>query len=345
MRWLVLGIILEAKLRADRLLSLLMILQTRGRVTAAALAEELECSVRTIYRDLDALSAAGVPVYAERGPGGGCALLDGYRTSLTGLTDAEARALFVTTLPAVLAQLGLGAELKAALLKLSASLPAERRQEEAWVRQRIHLDWSGGKQAYEPVPLLLVLKQAVWEERRLWLARRLLMASGMATLERQVDPLGLVSLAGDWYLVCGAGGRQRVYRVADLLDARLTGDRFERPARFDLAAFWAGWRAEREGQRTRYPVTVRVSPGIVPWLPHFFGPSVQAQVDTARSEPAPDPAGWITLSLSFDNLETARSRLLGLGAAVEVLAPLPLRLSLADYAAQVVALYSTAPAP
>jgi predicted DNA-binding transcriptional regulator YafY len=341
-------------MRADRLLSLLMILQARGRVTAEALAEELEVSIRTVYRDLDALSAAGVPVYAERGPGGGCALLDSYRTSLTGLTDAEVRALFVTTLPAALVQLGMGAELKAALLKLSAALPAERRQDEAWIRQRIHLDWSGDAQGHEPVPQLPLLKQAVWENRRLWLAHRLPSSPGLITLERLVDPLGLVTLAGDWHLVCSAGGRLRVYRVASLLDARITGESFERPAGFDLAALWAGWRAERESRRARYAVTVRVSPEIAPWLPQLLGTPVQAQIDAAprdkaardepaRDEAARDPAGWITLTLSFDSLETARSRLLGLGAAVEVLAPLPLRLSLADYAAQVVALYGGAP--
>ena len=333
-------------MRADRLLSLLMILQARGRVTAEALAAELEVSVRTIYRDLDALSAAGVPVYAERGPGGGCALLDSYRTTLTGLTDAEVQALFVMTLPAALVQLGLGAELKAAMLKLSAALPAERRQDEAWVRQRIHLDWTGKEQAHEPVPHLPVLKEAVWNDRRLWLAHRLPGSPGMTYLERLVDPLGLVTLAGDWHLVCSAGGRLRVYRVASLVEARLTGEPFERPAGFDLAAFWAGWRAEREGHRTRYPVTVRVSPHIAPWLPQLLGSAVQAQLDAfTRDDAARDPAGWITLALSFDSLETARSRLLGLGAAVEVLDPLPLRLSLADYAAQVAALYVAAPSP
>jgi predicted DNA-binding transcriptional regulator YafY len=331
-------------MRADRLLSLLMILQARGRVTAEVLAAELEVSMRTIYRDLDALSAAGVPVYAERGPGGGCALLDSYRTTLTGLTDAEVQALFIMALPGALAQLGLGAEARAALRKLSAALPAERRQEEVWVRQRIHLDWSDEGQAHEPVPHLPVLKQAVWEGRRLWMAYRLPGGPGMTTLERTVDPLGLVSLAGDWHLVCSAGGRLRTYRAAGLVEARLTGEPFERPAGFDLAAFWAGWRAERRGSRARYAVTVRVSPGIVPWLPQVLGSAVQAQLDAAaRDEIARDPAGWLTLTLSFDSLEAARSRLLGLGAAVEVLAPLPLRLSLADYAAQITALYTTAP--
>jgi len=328
-------------MRADRLLSLLMILQTRGRVTAEALAGELEVSVRTIYRDLDALSAAGVPVYAERGPGGGCALLDSYRTTLTGLTDAEVRALFVMTIPAALAQLGLGAELKAALLKLSAALPAERRQGEAWVRQRVHLDWSGSEQAGEPVPHLHTLQQAVWQDRRLWLAYRRQAGPGMARFERLVDPYGLVAHLGVWHLVCSAGGRLRVLRVSSLLDARISGESFERPAGFDLAAFWAGWCADRDAWRdhSRYFATVRVSPALAPWLSQILSSAMleKAQLDTA----ARDDAGWITLTLPFDSLEAARARLLGLGAAVEVLAPLPLRLSMADYAAQIVALYGT----
>lgn len=326
-------------MRADRLLSMLMILQARGRVTAEVLADELEVSVRTIYRDLDALSAAGMPVYAERGPGGGCALLDSYRTTLTGLTDAEVQALFVMSLPAALVQLGLGPEIKAAMLKLSAALPAGRRQDEAWVRQRIHLDWSGDARGHEPVPHLPLLKQAVWEDRRVRLVHRLSSGPGMVSLERLVDPLGLVTLAGDWHLVCRAGGRLRVYRVAGLLETTMTGEVFERPAGFDLAAFWAEWRAERRGSHGRYAATVRVLPHAVPWLPLMFGAAVQDQLETAAGD-----GGSIVLTLSYDGLESARGHLLGLGAAVEVLEPLPLRLSLADYAAQVAALYGKAPA-
>jgi predicted DNA-binding transcriptional regulator YafY len=327
-------------MRADRLLSLLLILQTRGRQTAGALAAELEVSVRTVYRDLDALSAAGVPVYAERGPGGGCALLDSYRTTLTGLTDAEIRALFVMTVPAALAQLGLGAELKGALLKLSAALPAERRRDEAWVRQRIYLDWSGAAQAEEPVPHLPTLQQAVWQDRRLWLAYRAWAGPQLARFERLVDPYGLVAHLGAWHLVCDAGGRLRVYRVSALLEARLAGESFARPPDFDLAAFWAGWRAARDASqnRSRYFATVRVSPALVPYLSLALGPAAPGP---AELEAAPcDPSGWRTLSLPFDSLEAARERLLGLGAAVEVLAPAALRLGVADYAAQIAALYT-----
>src|SRR5512147_2861952 len=153
-------------MRADRLLSLLMLLQARGRMTAQELARELEVSERTIYRDINALSASGVPVYAESGPGGGCALLDSYRTNLTGLTADEARALFMLSIPAPLDQLGVGQELRAALLKLSAALPSSRRPDEERARQRIHIDSLAWFQGEDPVPHLHTLQQAVWQDRR-----------------------------------------------------------------------------------------------------------------------------------------------------------------------------------
>jgi predicted DNA-binding transcriptional regulator YafY len=314
-------------MRADRLLSMLMLLQTRGRLTARALAAELEVSERTVYRDLDALSAAGVPVYAERGPGGGCALLDSYRTTLTGLTDDEVRALFMLTIPAALTQLGVGPELKAALLKLSAALPAERRRDEAWVRQRIHLDWSGWEQADEPAPHLRTVQRAVWEDRRLWLAYQRQAGPAIRRFERTVDPYGLVAKAGVWHLVCAADGKLRVYRVSRLLEVRLTEERFQRPAGFDLAAFWEAWSARPEVRLPPFLVTVRLLPALAAELPG------------AVAIAPPDAQGWITITAPFAGFEPARTRLLGLGGAVEVLEPLSLRHSVADFAAQVVAAY------
>ena len=324
-------------MRADRLLSLLLLLQTRGRMTARELAEELEVSVRTVYRDIDALSGAGVPVYTERGPGGGCALIDGYRTNLTGLTADEVRALFMLSIPGSLAELGVGRELRAALLKISAALSAERRRHEAWVRQRIHLDWSWSLQAEEPVPHLKTIQQAVWEDRKLCLTYRLQYGSYAERFEREVDPYGLVAKAGIWYLVCAGDNRIRVYRVSRLLDVRIADDYFERPADFDLAAYWSAWCAEQEGSRARYPVTVRVSPALVAELPQHFGEGIRDKI--AEAGPA-DGEGWITLTLPFERLETARERILGFGGAVQVLEPLALRRSILDFATQIVALHA-----
>ena len=160
-------------MRADRLLSLLMLLQARGRLTAPKLAQELEVSERTIYRDIDALSAAGVPVYGEAGAGGGYALLDSYRTNLTGLTEGEVRALFMLSIPKPLADLGVGRELGAALRKLAAALPSARRDDEERVRQRFLLDAVGWEQVEESAPHLPTVHQAVWEDRRLHLAYRI----------------------------------------------------------------------------------------------------------------------------------------------------------------------------
>lgn len=320
-------------MRADRLLSLLMLLQSRGRMSARALAAELEVSERTIYRDVEALGAAGVPIYAEPGREGGYALLDSYRTTLTGLSEGEVRAFFMLSIPAPLADLGIGQTLKAALLKMTAALPAARRQDEERVRQRFYLDSTWWKQEGGPLPYLQTLQQAVWQDRRVWVRQRFFFSR---ELERVVEPYGLVAKAGEWFLVFAGSGRVRTCRVVDLLDVQLTTERFERPPDFDLAAFWQQWCAARQETRAAYRVVVRVAPALFPYLPAYFGERIRAQL--AQAGP-PDAQGWTTVTLWFEDLAAARARLLGLGGAVEVLEPEPLRLSLVDFAQQIVALY------
>jgi len=322
-------------MRADRLLSLLMLLQARGRMTAPTLARELEVSERTIYRDIDALSAAGVPIYSEAGPGGGYSLLDSYRTNLTGLTEGEVRALFMLSIPQPLADLGVGPELAAALRKLAAALPSSRRADEERVRQRFHLDAAGWEQVEESAPHLATVHQAVWHDRQLHLAYRIGPLS--VHVEQTVAPYGLAAKAGVWHLVYAVKGALRVQRVASLLDARLSAESFERPADFDLAAFWRKWCAERDMSQTRYVVIVRVAPSFVAELPVYFGDPVRQQI--AEAGP-PDAEGWLTLRLPFESLEAARARILGFGRGVEVLAPWVLRRSILDYAEQIVALYA-----
>lgn len=326
-------------MRADRLLSLLMLLQVHGKLPARRLAIELEVSERTIYRDIDALSAAGVPVYGEPGPEGGYALLDSYRTTLTGLSAAEMRALFMLSIPAPLAELGVGQELKAALLKVSAALPASQRDDERRVRQRFYLDSVGWEQREDVVPHLQAVHQAVWQDCRLAIAYRI--GPLAVDVAQVVDPYGLVAKAGVWYLVYGSKGALRVHRIADLLNAQLTGENFARPAGFDLAAFWQEWCAGQESARSFYPVTLRVAPDFLPALPRYFGNRIHSRIAQASQ---PDAAGWVTLDLAFESLEAARSRLLSFGGGVEVLAPRALRESLVDFAVQIVALYGeTAP--
>jgi predicted DNA-binding transcriptional regulator YafY len=320
-------------MRADRLLSLLMLLQIRGRMTADQLAEELEVSVRTIYRDLDALSAAGIPVFAERGPGGGCALMDNYRTNLTGMTEDEIRALFMISIPTPLAKLGVSQELKAALLKLSASLPTSQQQNEVKVRQRIHLDSSWWFQSEEPTPFLSELHQAVWEDRVLLLTYKLRFPGEM---QHTIEPYGLVAKAGIWYLVLKRDERFRILRVSQILDVQPTNDFFQRPPSFNLETCWEICSEDYEKNRPFYPVRVRVAPDFIPYLPFYFGDPIREKIERAD---LPDDKGWIEITLSFESLEEARGRILGFGRAVEVLEPEALRMSIIDFASQIVDFY------
>jgi predicted DNA-binding transcriptional regulator YafY len=323
-------------MRADRLISLLMLLQTRGKMTAQDLARELEVSERTIYRDMDALSASGVPVYTEGGPGGGCALLDSYRTTLTGLNEDEARALFMLSVPAPLTRLGVSQTLKAALLKLSAALPASRADE--LLRPRIHLDSTWWFQPDEPMPALQTIHQAVWEDRKLRLVRRLQFAGFIDTqLEHVVEPYGLVAKSSVWYVVCMCEGHWQVFRVSQIIEAHMLDGTFERLADFDLPAFWARWCAEFERSRPSFPVKARVSPHLLPGLAQHFGRSEQALLSQASP---PDEQGWVTLTLIFEMLYEARGHILAWGSAIEVLEPEALRLSIADFAAQIARVYS-----
>lgn len=321
-------------MRADRLISILMLLQSRGRLTARQLAEALEVSERTIYRDVQALSSSGVPVYAEYGPGGGLALLDSYRTTLTGLDDDELRALFMMfSVPGPLEKLGVSHKLKSALLKVSAALSGGRRMDEEKVRQRILLDWSWWLHEQEPVPHLQGIQEAVWENFCLRLHYRTIL---LVSIDVEVEPYGLVSKAGIWYLVAGVGGAPRVYRVSWLMNVEKLQKHFERPAGFDLQAFWQKWCEEYEQQMQVFQARLRISPQLLPYLPLFFGRRVIEQV--SRFGP-PDPDGWVTLTLPFENLEAARQRVLSLGSAVEVLEPEALRYSVIDYARQIVDFY------
>ena len=329
-------------MRADRLLSLLMILQARGKVTAGDLARKLEVSERTIYRDIDALSRAGVPVYGEPGPEGGFALVDRFRTNLTGLTDAEVRALFMLSVPAPLADLGVSQELRAALRKLAASLPDEHRQDEVRARRRYHLDATWWRQGGEPVPHLRTIHGALWQDRKLAIVYQPLFGVEM---ERVVCPYGLVAKAGIWHLVCARAGadqavrRVSVHRVSRLRDVRLSDETFQFPADFDLARFWEGWCQEYESLLRGFTTTVRVAPDVVQHLVGRLGQQFHEQAEGAGP---PDADGWVTLELSFESLEAARERILSFGRGIEVLEPPALRRSVLDFAEQIVDLYTDA---
>jgi predicted DNA-binding transcriptional regulator YafY len=323
-------------MRADRLISLLMLLQTHERLTAEELATRLEVSTRTIYRDLDALSASGVPVYAERGPQGGCMLLDSYRTNLTGLTEPEVRALFMFTVPGLLAELGAEKASDAAMLKLTASLPAPFRKDAQIVQERLLLDPKGWFLGAEPTPFLNLVQQAVFDQQRLNIQYR--RADGQ-WVKRLIDPLGLVAKGGIWYLVAGMRGDFRqVFRVSRIQEVLKTGTTFERPQAFNLETYWREWCAQFEARQSRYTVTCQVPPGGEPALRAKFGDGILPVL--AAAEKTRSAAGHLTVELHFDGLESAVRDLLGLGTAVTVITPAACREALSAQAMAISAHYN-----
>lgn len=324
-------------MRADRLLSILMLLQSKGRQTAAELAAVLEVSERTIYRDVTALGISGVPVYTEPGPGGGISLIESYRSDLTGLTTDEVQALFMFSIPSPLMDLGYDQKLKGALRKLSAALPATLRGDEQRVRQRIHIDNDPWEESTEVLPHLLMVQQAVWDDRVLDIAYQSYLGSRVGPLAATIEPLGLVAKAGVWYVVGNREDHIMVLEVERLLQVGMRGQRFERQSDFDLVTFWQGWCAENQDGRSLFRVTVRIVPELLPEMQGLLG-DVAGTQSGMMEEAGPD--GRIRMSLWFTSFEEARKRLLGYGRALEVVEPLALRLSVADYARQIVDVYA-----
>jgi predicted DNA-binding transcriptional regulator YafY len=320
-------------MRADRLLSLMMLLQTRRQMTAEELANELEVSKRTIYRDIDALSVAGVPVYANGGPGGGYALLDSYRTTLTGLNEGEIQALFMLTIPSPISDLGVSQQLKAAVLKLTSTLASDPHQHVDYLRQRLHLDAASWFQIDEPVPHLKVVQEAVWQDRQLVLSYR--HRNGTVS-ERTVSPYGLVAKASIWYLVAATDHGMRVYRVSRIEAVQMSQTHFARPQDFDLAKFWTGWVTSYKASLPKYPVILRIRPDLIPVLPYILGEGVRSLVEQTQ----PDSEGWRVVNYTFERIEEAQAYVLGMGASVDVIAPEELRVSVMKLATDVVAHYS-----
>jgi predicted DNA-binding transcriptional regulator YafY len=309
-------------MRASRLLSLLLLLQSRGRMTAQELADELEVSVRTVYRDVEALSASGVPVYADRGPMGGYQLLDGYRTRLTGLTTEEAESLFLAGMPGPAAELGLGTVVAAAQLKLLAALPQELRSRAGRIRERFHLDTPGWFRHADQTPFLSTIADAVWNQHKLHLRYR--RWGGQAIeVERTVDPLGLVLKAGVWYLIARADGDLRTYRVARVLELQEVDEGFERPDDFDLTEFWQGWSERFEQRMYGMRVTVRLSSTGLGRAQFLLSLVAARALRDLTAEP--DADGWTTVEVPVESLDHAEVDLLRLGPDAEVVAPPELR--------------------
>jgi len=320
-------------MRASRLVQLLLLLQARGGQTAEALARELEVSVRTVLRDVDALSASGVPIYAERGPGGGIRLVEGYRTRLTGMTAEEAEALFLSGLSGPAAELGLGTVVAAAQLKVMAALPAELRPRASRLVERFHLDAGPWFQGTEPVPHLATVAEGVWAARVLELEYR----RDDETVTRVLEPIGIVLKAGTWYLVARTAGQLRTYRVARIKEARLLEDAFERPADFDLATWWADSRAAFEREVPRITLVVRVRTDEMWRLADVVGSRV---VREAEPVGPPDGNGRQALRIVVDWPDEAAGRFVAAAPGVEVIEPAGLREEILAVASSAVATYS-----
>jgi predicted DNA-binding transcriptional regulator YafY len=313
-------------MRADRLLSILLLLQVHRRVTARELAKRLEVSERTILRDMDALSGTGVPVRAERGTGGGWSLLDNYQTKLTGLSAAEIQSLFLARPPRLMADLGLKQEAEAALIKLQASLPAGARDEAEFARRRILIDTRGWRDPGESVACLPVLLDALWRGCKVrFRYSRVLGEAG----DRFGDPLGLVAKGSVWYLVANVDGEQRTYRVSRISEAAILDEPTARPAAFDLAAYWERSAAEFREKLPRYYATFLASPAVMRWV-RYRGWRLE--------EEAPE-GERVRVRLRFDVEEEAVQFALSFGGDVEVADPCELRDKVLAGALAIVAKY------
>jgi predicted DNA-binding transcriptional regulator YafY len=315
---------------AGRLLSILMLLQTRGRLSATALAREFGVSVRTIHRDMDQLSAAGIPVYADRGRDGGFQLLDGFRTELTGLTPSEAEAIFLAGLPGPAAQLGLGESLSSAWLKLVSALPATAQPRAQRIAARFHLDPAAWFRGADALPSLQIVARAVWSGRMLTLRYR--RAGATEARPRRLGPLGLVLKGGIWYLVAQSGKSIRTFRAANIHDAEIAEELVARPKDFDLAAHWRKAARDYEAGVYREHAEVRLSPKGMSLL-ELLGPHVTEAANKTAGKP--DRNAWIRCTLPLESFEFGVHELMRLGDEVEVLGPPLLRAQVAGAAQRI----------
>ncbi|MER5895313.1 WYL domain-containing protein [Streptomyces sp. NPDC001876] len=308
-----------------RLVSVLLLLQSRGRTPAQGIADALGVSVRTAYRDLARLQAAGVPVYAEPGRAGGYQLVDGYRTRLTGMSPGEARAVFFAGLPGAAADLGIASEVAAARLKLLAALPAELGEQAQRSAAVFHLDAPAWYREPERTPYLTLFVDAALTRRvvdvryRRWRAPQ--------EVCRRLRPYGLVLKSGVWYLVAAAEGRTGTYRISQVLDAVTGDERFDRPPDFDLGSYWASYLDDFEARRHTGTATVRLSPQGRRRLPDNVPPEVVRAVDSTATAVGED--GWVEAVIPTESTAHACGELLRLGVDVEVVAPDELRRAMA----------------
>jgi predicted DNA-binding transcriptional regulator YafY len=318
--------------RADRLLSIVLLLQSRGPQTARALAAELEVSVRTIYRDVLALGTAGFPIY---GDSTGYRLVDGFRTELTGLTADEARGLVLTGLPGAAADLGLAKAVALAQRKLAAALPEVLREQATRMRERFHLDAPGWYHDGDDADHLAAVADAVWRQQAISVRYE----NWTGVVDRRLEPFGLVLKAGKWYPVAHAGRGVRTFRVNQIREMSVLPDSFDWPTTFDLAGYWRAHVVDFRARLRRGEALIRLSPAALDRLPHLMGRAVAE----AASAGVRQPDGWVLARVPIESESHAEGELLRLGAQVEVLEPASLRQRLAATAVALAAMYGPTP--
>ncbi|MDU0328847.1 YafY family protein [Paenibacillus sp. 3LSP] len=317
-------------MRADRLLNLLLLLQNRGKMSSRQLAELLEVSERTIVRDIEALSAAGIPVYAERGSRGGWVLADSYRTNLTGMRPEEIVSLLLANHNELLKDLGIQGDFQAAYQKLLAAAPAPIRQDAELIRERLHIDGAGWHASEEAFPWLSAVQEAVWAQRKLRIRYR----KEEGITERIIHPLGLVAKRNVWYVAAEQepDGELRTFRISRLEEASLLDETFMRPEGFDLAAYWEQTTARFKSELPRYVARVRTT---------------EAGLDRLRKErfikvlqvENSDNQGQILAEVDLQTLDWACGVILRIGRDAEVLEPQELRERVISEAQAILALY------
>ncbi len=308
-------------MRASRLLTIQMLLETRGRMSAPALAKQLEVSLRTLYRDVDELAAAGVPIYSERGRSGGFQLMEGWKTTLTGFTASESQAVFMSGLAGPAAQLGLGREVMDAELKLAAALPAQQRGDAQRFRDRFHLDTLDWYREAEPVPYLTAVAAAVWSEKKITIEYE----RWQGMVRRTLSPLGLVLKAGAWYLIASESDAPRTYRISNIREFRETNVAATRPKRFDLAAYWSESLQRFEASLYQGRAIILATPAGVKQVRQL---SAAVAKSIAQAPMSRRKDGRVKLTIPIETIEHAAGQLLRLAPDVEVVEPMALKVAI-----------------
>ncbi len=314
-------------MRADRLIAELMLLQNHGKVSAADMAKEMEVSQRTIYRDMLALNTAGIPIYAENGSHGGYQLVDGYRTQLTGFSSGELQALFAMNIPAILGELGMDAEGKAALRKLEASLSSRQHQESGFMAQRFLFAPASSPSRHSGSPfrsILEKLQRAIWADRMVEITVQFWYRPGKVHM--QVAPYALVLQENRWHLVCFRSGSYRIHLLEEIVEVMPQEQGFVRNNAFDLQGFWQEWSAIQQAQTRNFQVKLLLKTA----AKSAFVATQQENIYAID----PGEGDWIPLTCAFHGLDEARKVLLAWGGAIRVVDPEVLRLTMVDYAEQ-----------